>query len=211
MKIGTRRIGTRVAAVAGGLALVGAVMMPASAMADSGELQNQIDSFLLEYPDGVQISDNSVALDGGNAVLTFPDTGEAAAPEGLGDNVISAEEAEGEGVDPDILTTPAGTGYRHGCPYSTITDADWYCFYADADWLGKRYQFKDTSSDFASNWGFDNKTTSWVNNNANFKIYAYDGGCESSRLWTEPNGVSLSSNVGSTFNDRMSFWTKNNC
>jgi hypothetical protein len=93
----------------------------------------------------------------------------------------------------------------------TLAARAWYCFYTDRDFGGRRLQFKDTDADFAGNWGFDNQTSSWVNTNHTFSIYAYSVSCGNVHLWTEPTGPASSSYVGDTNNDRLSFWSKTFC
>lgn len=190
-------------------ALVGTAGSTAAVGAPSA-LQQQIDSQLHRYPGGVQVSDNAVAYNGGDVVIVFPSPGHDLAPNRLGSHVRD-QEAHALGLTTNSPDVAESTGYLHGCPYSTLTNADWYCFYTDRDFGGRRLQFKDTDADFAGNWGFDNQTSSWVNTNHTFSIYAYSVSCGNVHLWTEPTGPASSSYVGDTNNDRLSFWSKTFC
>lgn len=190
-------------------AFMGAVGDTAFADAPS-TLQQQIDTQLASYPGGTQVSDNAVAYNGGDVVVVFPSTGRERAPDGLGSHVRELE-AHALGLTTDAAAVPESTAYLHGCPYSTITNADWYCFYTDKNFGGRRLQFKDTNADYAGNWGFDNQTSSWVNTNHTFDIYTYSVACSSTLLWIEPTGPASSSYVGAANNDRLSFWTKSLC
>lgn len=162
------RLLTRLVGVASALALIVGSAVPAAADTRSLELQKTIEQHMRDFPGAIQVSDNAIAYEGGAVVLVFPSPGEKVAPDGLGSNVRT-DEARSLGLEIE----PQATAYRHGCPYSTITNADWYCFYVDDLWEGRRLQFKDTYADFASNWGFDNQTTSWVNTNSTFDIWTY--------------------------------------
>lgn len=184
-------------------------------------LQQEIDTQLAQYPGGIQVSDNAVAYQQGAVVLVFPNPGQSVAPDGLGPNprvdqaralgLLAQTPSNSLSATSSGTITPYSTAYLHGCPYSTITNADWYCFYTDINWGGRRLEFKDTAADFAGNWGFDNQTTSWVNTNHTFSIYTYSVACNSTLPWIEPSGPASSSYVGSTDNDRLSFWSKSIC
>lgn len=202
MFLPTSRLLTRVVGVAGALALIVGSAVPAVADTGSLALQKTIEQHMRDFPGAIQVSDNAIAYERGAVVLVFPNHGENVAPDGLGPNVRT-DAARSLGLQMD----PQATAYRRGCPYSTITNADWYCFYTDHMWQGRRLQFKDSNYGYPSNWGFDNQTTSWVNTNSTFEIWAYDSYCNS-LLWREPTGISESSNVGTTRNDRMGYWTK---
>lgn len=188
----------------GGMSLIIAGLAASPSSAATTPLQAQIEGALAQHPGGIQVSDNSIAWNGGDIVMTFPARGQRKAPDGLGDNprMKVLERLGATGLAPDVAES---TESVEGCPNGIFT-ADAYCFYTDINWGGRRLTFYSTCSDFASNWGFDNETTSWVNT-TNKIIHAYDqsGG---TLLWDEATGVSKSSYVGNTNNDRMSFWRK---
>lgn len=163
-----------------------------------GPLAAEMAELLELQPGGVQVSDNAMAWDDGATVVVWPDPGTDQAPAGLGSNV-RAEAAQAMGLTEADSTDFSVMGSWSSCPY------DWYCFYTDSNWDGIRYQFSSTCSGYASDWGFNNQTTSWANRGGSGKtIYAldYDGG---SLLWSELSGTS-DSYVGSNDNNRMSYW-----
>lgn len=165
----------------------------------AGPLTAEMAELLELQPGGVQVSDNAMAWDDGATVVVWPDPGADQAPAGLGSNV-RADVAQAMGLtDVAASADVSAMGSWSSCPY------DWYCFYTDSNWDGIRYQFSSTCSDYASNWGFNNQTTSWANRGGSGKtIYAldYNGG---SLLWDELQGTS-DSYVGSNDNNRMSYW-----
>lgn len=186
----------------------------ASQAAISAKPQAEIDAYLKQHPDGEQVSDNAVSFKGGSAIVVFPNPGVQRAPDGLGPN----PRKNAPQFDPSVnvsSSNPAesarvlATAYQRGCPYSTLTDADWYCFYTGTSWTGRRLQFKDSYSGLPSDYGFDNQTQSWVNTNHTFSVYAWDTFCSNTfPLWTEPSGPAESSDVGSTKRNKMSYWNK---
>jgi hypothetical protein len=187
-------------------AVVSVILSTSPAMAATGmsqvPLQAQIDKHMAEYPGGVQVSDNSISYGEGNAVLTFPRPGEKAAPAGLGTGVRTADADRLEINEPDAKNLS-------GCPSSWRTK--WYCFYEHRDFNGRRWQFKDLNNDWATNWGFNDQTSSWVNTTSK-RFYTYADGFASNGsywtfLWGMYPGDSKSSYVGDAFNDRMSYWT----
>lgn len=185
------------------LALLSAVTLMTTGLlsaadASAGSLQQQIDQQLAKIPGGVQVSDNAVAYKNGTVVIVFPSPGERTAPVGLGSNVRPTA-SKLSSLSPQALTSDL-----YGCPYGA--SARWYCFYTNENFGGRRLQFQDTTQDLASNWGFDNQTTSWVNTNSYIHIYAFAGGY-TYPLWTEGYGMTASANVGDAFNDAMSSWT----
>lgn len=182
-------------------------MSPGAATADSasdghaGALQRQIDAQLATTKGGVQVSDNAVAYNGGNVVVVFPNPGQRKAPNGLGANVRNTSLAKAAAA-----ASPASAQLQD-CPDGFT--AHWYCFYTDVNWGGRRLQFKDTCVGKASDWGFDNETSSWVNNNPNAYEYTYDGsGLNGAFLWSMSWGPTQASWVGAANNDRMSSWAK---
>lgn len=176
------------------------------------DTQSRIEAYMKEVPGGEQVSDNAVSFKDGTVIVVFPDPGEARAPDGLGRNVRENAPPLGAVITaahraPAQPITALDTGYIEGCPYSTESSQDWYCFYEHDFWGGRRLQFKDTCYDSMSNWGFNNQTTSWVNTNPYKTIYAWNYSDYTGALWTEPGGVSKSSNVGTSDNDKLTTWT----
>lgn len=165
--------------------------------------QAEIDAYLRDHPGGVQVSDNAVAYRDGEVVVVFPDPGQRVAPEGLGDNLRTTRLAAAVAEDVEAAASSVA-----GCPNGTFDH--WYCFYTDSNFGGRRLQFLNTCADYASDWGFNNTTSSWVNTNPRSRIVAWDyrGG---NALWVEGYGVSYDGWVGSGANDRMSYWTRTNC
>ncbi|WP_162606445.1 peptidase inhibitor family I36 protein [Jiangella asiatica] len=170
----------------------------------SGPLAAELTEALEQLPGGVQVSDNAIAWDGGEIIAVWPDPGEEAAPAGLGDGVREDVVAQLGLTDLADLSDPeAGAvqprGSASSCP------SGYYCFYTSTNFDGARYQFSSTCSGYASSYGFDNATSSWVNRTSSRTLGAYDsqGG---TRLWTmSPNASS--SYVGSADDNRMSYWT----
>ncbi|TDD64318.1 hypothetical protein E1262_28620 [Jiangella aurantiaca] len=169
----------------------------------TGPLAAEMAAALAEQPGGVQLSDNAMAWDDGEVVVVWPNPGDDAAPLGLGDGVRSdVVEALGLAELAAPLQPASGVearGSASTCPWG------YYCFYTASNFDGARYQFSSTCSGYASSWGFDNNTSSWVNRNSSRNYHAYDyvGG---SRLWTMVPGTS-DSYVGSSADNRMSYWT----
>ncbi|RKN38700.1 hypothetical protein D7223_30490 [Micromonospora endolithica] len=94
---------------------------------------------------------------------------------------------------------PIGTFAWYGC------DNDWLCIFEHANFAGRKLQFSDEYWHDLDEWGFKDKTSSWVNNQ--------DGGwtgCSGSDSGTLGDGAgdnrnmgacSASGNLGS-YNDR---------
>ncbi|WP_129667157.1 peptidase inhibitor family I36 protein [Phytoactinopolyspora endophytica] len=215
---GTRKKRTT-AVIMGAAALLAAPFMAGQASSDdspapTGPLADEMAELLELQPGGIQVSDNALTWDDGDTVVVWPNPGETVAPAGLGENVRSdvveamgsatlLEQAEAENVSAEPGTASSdfqAAGSYTSCPYS------YYCFYTGSNYDGTRYQFSSTCSSYASNWGFNNQTTSWVNRAGSGKaVYAFDYK-GSSRLWYEARG-SQDSYVGSSDNNRMSYWT----
>lgn len=160
----------------------------AAEMADLLELQ----------PGGIQVSDNAMAWDDGDTVVVWPDPGAERAPADLGTNV-RADVIERMGLERQAAGDATVMGSYTSCP------SGYYCFYTGSNYDGVRYQFSRTCSSYASSWGFNNQTSSWVNRAGSNKIiYAYNwnGG---PLLWFQAH-PSRDSYVGSSDNNRMSYW-----
>lgn len=153
-------------------------------------------------PGGVQVSDNAMAWEATGTVVVWPSPGERVAPKGLGSNV-RRNAARRMGVEP---LTDNSIQDVYGCPSGTFVK-DYYCFYTDINFGGRRLQFTGaTGSGSASNWGFDNQTTGWVNTDTDVRVHAYNTTTGSGWLWDEPENARVSY-VGDTKNDLMSWWT----
>ncbi|MCK9894020.1 peptidase inhibitor family I36 protein [Frankia sp. AgB32] len=137
---------------------------------------------------GVKISPNEISWDDGKVVMVFPLDGEAVA--------LASSSA--------VVDGGASTQAIHGCPTQYL-GAEYYCFYADGNYGGRRLQFKDHPQIINfTNYGFDNQASSWVNGGG-ADIYVYDGydPYASSSIWIEfPH--SQSSLVAAGNNDRAS-------
>lgn len=166
----------------------------------SGPVAEEMGRLLKLQPGGVQVSDNALIWNKGATVVVFPSPGENVAPRGLGANVrYDALRA----IDAEELANDVGVMDVHGCP-SGVLKKDYYCFYTDRDFGGRRLQFAETCTGNAGNWDFDNQTSSWVNTGTNKTIYAHDYNSEN--LWYEPQN-SVNTFVGTGDNDRMDYWS----
>lgn len=115
-----------------------------------------------------------------------------------------------------VQTGPGEVSYRAGtvklligaAPADQTCASGWYCFYQYKDYGGRKLQFQDCgSTQYLTNYGFGNKTTSWKNASKH-TIYTYNNATTPpTSLWTEePN--SASANVGDTLDNRAdSFYT----
>ncbi|MCM2390632.1 peptidase inhibitor family I36 protein [Streptomyces albipurpureus] len=188
-------------------------------------LQTQINAVLATTQGGTQISPNEISWNSGSVIMSFPAPGETQAPAsspaarklesatsavGTGASTTNSEDP---GTDPDPAgpgSEPAGPEVADNCPTQVIGN-DWYCFYQYTNFGGRRLQFKDAHSHetpvFFSDYGFENKTSSWSNKGGK-NIYVYnrsvtgsDWSCRPDQgghwLWTE-NDHTRSSNVGTT-------------
>ena len=96
---------------------------------------------LEQFPNATQVDERSISWNNGTVMLVLPDVN------------ASAEEAmAGSGSD----STTAAT--VKGCP------SGWYCVYADANWGGRQLQFSLCQRNDLDDYGFRDKTSSWVNN-----------------------------------------------
>lgn len=187
------------AAAAAGACALGVIAAPAYA-APGKTLQQKIDDHIAAYG-GVQISDSTIAWEGG-PTLTFADTarGQKKAPTGLGRNVRQDKVNE---LGLNLLANPRLADVE-GCPSGwTVRDA--YCFYTHSYFGGDRLTFWETCQSTASNWGFNDTTSSWVNTSTGKTIRTYRHADFTDRMWTEYSG-SKSAVVASSYNDAMSSW-----
>ncbi|WP_371749827.1 peptidase inhibitor family I36 protein [Streptomyces sp. NBC_01283] len=152
------------------LALSALTTSSAQADAASERLQKSIDEQIAEYG-GTQVSDYAVAYDDG-AVVVFPNPVTGEAPDNLGTGTRTAQ-AQSYDLDTNPNDNIGLRSAVQGCPSGWTPNSDWFCFYQYKNFKGKRWQFKDTSVGYAANWGFDNKTSSWVNNRSDWVIDTY--------------------------------------
>ena len=146
----------------------------------SGTPSPAIAQVLRDHPGGVHINTDQIAWNDGTVVLTIPSE-----PPSLADN----------GIGP--------TGSVQGCPVG------WYCFYQNINFnagaAGRRLQFSDcNSTQFLTDYGFGNQTSSWVVNKTVRNIVVFDA-LGTVQLWTE-FGHSNSSWVGPAANDRADWF-----
>ncbi|MDX6242028.1 MAG: hypothetical protein QOG10_6899 [Kribbellaceae bacterium] len=191
----------------GALLAAAASPLSATAAADqpTGPLAAEMRSLLKLQPGGLQVSDNALVWEATGTVVVWPSPGERVAPKGLGHNV-RRDTARRVGVEALADYSPDSVQDVHGCP-SGITVKDYYCFYTDINWGGRRLQFTGaTAYGEARDWGFDNQTSSWVNTDSNVNVHVYDGVVTFEwLLWNMPEN-SVSSYVGNSVNDRMGSW-----
>ncbi|WP_329230471.1 peptidase inhibitor family I36 protein [Streptomyces sp. NBC_01460] len=218
---------TRMAGVAIASLLSLATLGEAQAADGSDSLQQEINEVLATTQGGVQISRNEIAWNGGEAILVFPLPGETTAPvsspaaqtlqaevAALG-NLATTEEPAGDDPEPSASVAAADA-----CPTEAFGN-DWYCFYQYTNYGGRRLQWNGThdlfNPVFFSDYGFENKTSSWSNKGGktiqvrNRSVTGSDPSCSAHGnglfLWTEA-AHSRSSNVGSGYDNKADcFWT----
>ncbi len=145
--------------------------------AEAAGLQRQVDAQLAAVPGGEQTGLNEISWRGGKAVMTFPLPGEKKA------------RAVGEAF------APAGSP---NCSYL------WTCLYEHANFDGRRLTWSDCDFVNLADWGFNDQTTSWHNNQSSgtqTTVYNWNGVNAWVVLWTS-TAPSSSSNVGSANNDK---------
>jgi hypothetical protein len=176
-------------------------------------LQHRIAAQLQLAPGGQQISANEIAWNGGQVIMSFPLDGQRQAPKSspAAVQLMAAASPQGAASKPGGGVTPMDI---EGCP-TVIFGNDWYCFYADINWGGRRLQWSDpyplSQWVHFSDYGFVNQTSSWVNGGGmNIVALQQNGcglGCELS-LWLEAPH-SKSSYVGNQYNDTADgFYTR---
>jgi Peptidase inhibitor family I36 len=153
----------------------------------------QMQALMEKYPDAEPISDHELAWNDGSVVLSLPaDEGDAPV-----------------GVDKEALCVLGqGSCAVHNCP------SGWYCFYQNDKFGGRMLKFRDCPSgggtQYLTDYGFENKTTSWVVNRKLSLLNVNDqdgnrGFPPGFNLWNA-HSYSQSSNVGSTNNDRADWF-----
>lgn len=150
-------------------------------------------------PGGKRISPYEIAWDGGRVIMSFPLTGQRQAPPSS-PTALRMLRGNAPGDSPLGAASPASI---HGCPTQIIGN-DYYCFYQDSNWGGRRLQFKDSRQTINfSDFGFAYETSSWVNGGGlHVYVDGFIGGIgQFYQLWHEyPH--SESSWVGSDNNDQ---------
>ncbi|MFD9334160.1 peptidase inhibitor family I36 protein [Streptomyces sp. NPDC060028] len=139
-------------------------------------LQKQIDEQLAQTPGGKRIGLNQAAWRDGKAVMTWPLPGETKAR---------------------AVNEPSAALGSPNCSYG------WTCLYEHANYDGRRLTWSDCNFENLATWGFNDKATSWHNNQTNGTIttvYNWTGSYWE-QLWAS-TAPSASSNVGSWANDR---------
>ncbi|UDM05398.1 peptidase inhibitor family I36 protein [Streptomyces longhuiensis] len=193
------------------------------ANAASGEdsLQKKIDKVLATTEGGTQISRNEIAFDGGEAILAFPLPGHRDAPPSSPAAVKLQAKRAGVSTKSVQASREAGAelAASDDCP-TEVFGNDWYCFYQYENFGGQRLQWNAPHNHndikFFSEWGFENKTSSW-SNKGGLVIYVegrgetgLDKSCYDSRaifLWGEQPHTS-DSFVGTSLDNRADcFWT----
>ncbi|MET8383193.1 peptidase inhibitor family I36 protein [Streptosporangium canum] len=156
-----------------------------SPLAPSGlqPVQDQIDAQLRITSGGTQTGSNEISWNNGQVKMVF---------------------SAGEATPPRSLDAAAAANW-HGCP------SGWYCFYENENFnersngttVGRRLQFSDTDVwQYFINYGFQDKTTSWVNRNYwTVTVQNSNPNGQYWDIWEEP-AQSLSANVGSADNDK---------
>lgn len=140
------------------------------------KLQGQIDKQMAMTPGGKQIGVNQVSWRDGKVVMTFPLPGEKKAR---------------------AVNEPLGALGTPNCSYL------WTCLYEHANFDGRRLTWSDCNFENLADWGFNDKTTSWHNNQSRgTQTHVYNWtGSSWALLWTS-TAPSSSSNVGAANNDK---------
>lgn len=172
---------------------------PVATSADSSELARaseadlsldaQIASLLLQHPDAVQVDERSIGWDDGKVVLVLPEDGVS----------ITSAPASGAAANEESIS-PMVYAPVHGCPDG------WYCVYEAANFGGRRLQFSDCTRNDLGDYGFRDRTSSWVNNGSR-TIQVMDdlNNAIDKVLWTMAPRSS-SSYVGDGANDRADYF-----
>lgn len=152
------------------------------------------DAFVRAHPEAVKTAENVVSWDDGRVDLVWPLGDGKIAPLTSSRDLESRDSTSGGGV-----TTQATV---NNCP------DNYSCFYENRDFGGRRLQFTDTNyCQDLRNYGFNDATSSWVNNrNANTFAFA-DAGCTNGMWLGEP--YSKSAYVGASWNDRLTSFQTN--
>ncbi|MFF2132685.1 peptidase inhibitor family I36 protein [Streptomyces olivochromogenes] len=210
----------KTAVLAGAVLLSTTMLTQAEAAAGPDELQQQINDVLAKTEGGVQISQNEIAWNGGQAIMSFPLPGEAEAPPSSAAAVKLQTKASGVSAK-SVQAASAGSealAASDGCP-TEVFGNDWYCFYQYENFGGRRLQWNGTHSKddtvFFSVYDFDNKTSSWSNKGGKYiyvegrSVTGQDRSCyeNSTHLWQESPHSSKAFVGASLDNKADCFWT----
>ncbi|MEV0636330.1 peptidase inhibitor family I36 protein [Streptomyces sp. NPDC050619] len=130
-------------------------------------------------------------------------------------SLTKSEKPSGESAHPGGMQTTANEiSYADGAvkvviprPGAAATcPSGWYCFFQYADFGGRMLQFRDCGGNQSlTDYGFGNRTTSWVNNTQH-TVEVYDKDAEPFvTLWREAAN-SRSSSVGDATDNRADFF-----
>jgi hypothetical protein len=172
-------------------ACAGETFSDEAAASGAHDVSVEMQALLDEFPEATQVDDRTISWDDGKVMLVLPEDPSAAPPP-------DSETAE---AAPVAVLSQALTGSAaHNCP------SGWYCVYEHASWGGRRLQFSDCSRNDLANYGFRDKTTSWVNNGSRRIQVMNDLTARPDEvLWTM-SAQSTSSNVGSGANDKADYF-----
>lgn len=118
------------------------------AMRLNPSLETKMQELLRQFPTSTQVDERSISWENGRVMMVLPDID--AATERL------ETDSEPGPIEAHIQAPLAAT--VHGCPSGK------YCVYEDRSWGGRRLQFSDCSRNDLRDYGFRDKTSSWVNN-----------------------------------------------
>lgn len=143
----------------------------------------------LPIPPGGVVVGNEVFYNNGQVALRF-DLARAAKLQGRPAPALPG--ANSSSVHNGILVYNA-------CSFTT----GWYCFFQNSGFGGRRLRFQDSGYfQYLSDYGFENQTTSWVNNrNQDVRVWDNNTGL----LWCS-DSHSASLNVGTTRNDKADYF-----
>ncbi|MFJ6438289.1 peptidase inhibitor family I36 protein [Streptomyces sp. NPDC091416] len=161
-------------------------------------LQQEINQVLASTEGGVQISQNEIAWEGGEAIMAFPLPGETQAP--ISSPAAQRLQAKVAGKTTGTVESEATQGdatilASDNCP-TQVFGNDWYCFYQNTNFGGRRLQWNaaHTSRVYFSAYDFDNETSSWSNKGGKtIRVYEDFWVNNPTHLWTEENHSSSSS------------------
>lgn len=162
----------------------------AETVSSTSPLKAQIQELLAQLPGSTQVDEHSISWDNGKVMLILPDVETTDEVSIIGSGPSSIEE---------LSQSPLAAAV-HGCP------SGWYCVYEHRGWGGRRLQFSDCSRNDLSNFGFRDKTSSWVNNGSRrIQVRNNRTAFPDQDLWRMPPHNS-SSYVGDSDNDKADFF-----
>ncbi|MFE7332967.1 peptidase inhibitor family I36 protein [Streptomyces sp. NPDC057565] len=171
-------------------------------------LQEQIEQVLANTEGGVQISMNEIAWEGGEVIMSFPMPGEDQAPASSPAAQRLQAKVAGESARPvEPVLDQETAEVTDNCP-TQIFGNDWYCFYQNSNFGGRRLQWNAThrSPVYFSKYDFDNEVSSWSNKGGK-KITVYEDFWTSGPtwLWSE-YAHSRDTYVGGTADNRADYF-----